>query len=155
MIEMPLAPNLGAPDVVAENTDVMSTAGVIASAHALYCHKRFADAANTIRTAGTDDPRLAPLADTFPSVAPGGPITERFNALVIARRDDLVLGGAFADELSRALADLCPKAAIGFMAQKDYDHAQLALAIGESLGIDDANIRAVRHALEHRHLELK
>ena len=25
MIEMPLAPNLGAPDVVAENTDVMST----------------------------------------------------------------------------------------------------------------------------------
>jgi hypothetical protein len=129
-------------------------ADAIARADALYRDEHFMAAANVLRA--THDPTLEPLAELYAELARTFdlgtvrvlPYNERFEALVVARRLDLALGGAFADKLVTSLADVAPKTAIYYVAYGDLEHAQLAVQTAENVGKgDDDNIKAVRRHL--------
>jgi len=107
----------------------------------------------TTTDVGTDEAELRmQLADAARiGMAASSSIEQRFEALVVARRLDLVLATGNAHELATALASVTPKAATAYVSRNDYAHAQIAVTTAESLGLgDDANIRAVR-----RHLNSK
>jgi len=107
----------------------------------------------TTADVGTDEAELLrQLTDaTRTGMAAEASIEQRFEALVLARRLDLVLAAGHADELAAALAGVAPNAATAYVSKHDYAHAQIALTTAESLGLgDDATIRAVRRQLNSK-----
>jgi hypothetical protein len=142
---------------VRTTTRVDPSADAVARADALYRDRHFMAAANLLRA--THDPALEPLAELYAELARtfdlgtvrSLPYNERFEALVVARRLDLALGGAFADTLVTSLADVAPRTAIYYVAYGDLEHAQLAVETAENIGKgDDVNIKAVRRHLAYK-----
>jgi hypothetical protein len=60
---------------------------------------------------------------------------------------DTVLGGAHTDELQARLRVVAPKAALAYMARKDYVNAELALHTAEVLGVHDSTTTLVGEVL--------
>jgi hypothetical protein len=136
--------------------NINTSADATARADALYRDKHFIAAANALRV--TRDHELEPLAQLYVALSnaydlgmlPGGRVDERFEALVVARRLDLALGGAFADELVARLAIESPKAAIAYISRGALEEAQIAVETAESLGqANDNNVKAVRRYLKY------
>jgi hypothetical protein len=130
-----------------------------------YERQQFSAAAAVVRDAlarmpasadATDLESLATLYDQLAAawatgMDPATPAATAFPALREAWKLDTVLGGAFSDPLHARLAEVAPKAAVAFVAQRDYPAAELALHTAEALGVTSDSLAAVEQALaKHR-----
>ena len=74
-----------------------------------------------------------------------------FPALREAWKLDTVLGGAFTEQLYSGLGRIAPRAAVAFLAAKDYAAAELALHTAEALGVHDSSTATVAELLAKQH----
>jgi len=124
----------------------------------LYRAKRFAEAARLARdsAASSSDPELLRKLAAFyeqlgraysRGMSPATSATEAYAELIRAREIDELAGGAFRRELSAKLAIVAPRAAIAFLARRDYTEAQKALRTAEQLGSKSSDLELVRTRL--------
>ncbi|MDX2093621.1 MAG: FHA domain-containing protein [Kofleriaceae bacterium] len=134
------------------------TSGVKDKADSLYRAKNFAGAAAALKAAakGDDATELKSLAAVYENLgkaynvgmAPGTPPKQAFDLLVKAKNFDNRAGNAFTSEINSKLGDIASKAAVAFMADKDYVRAKNAVQIAESAGKGNASTQGVRSSLE-------
>jgi hypothetical protein len=128
-----------------------------------YRTRRFSDASNIMAAAARGAPedeakQLRHRADLYASfaraynagTAPGVKATEAYAKLQQAANYDNGLSRAFDADISSRLAQVAPKAAIQFIAQKDYKSARLAVLKAESVGAGGETVKIVRQALDGR-----
>ncbi|MBC7973947.1 MAG: hypothetical protein H7138_03105, partial [Myxococcales bacterium] len=138
-----------------------STQDVKSDANALYRNKNFAGAASSISAAlpgftGGDAQELRSTAALYSQLgksysvgmAPGTKPTEAFQALRRAVSYDRELGGAYTAEIQERLGSVATRAAVSFMAAKEYEQAFQAVRSSESLGNTSSSNKAVRDRLE-------
>ena len=128
-----------------------------------YRAKRFSDAANIMaaaaRGASDDEAKKArhraELYSNFgraynTGTAPGMKPVEAFAKLQEAIGYDNALSRAFDGELNQKLAQVAPRAAMQFFAQKDYRDAHLAVIKAEAFGGSNETTKLVRSSLEDK-----
>ncbi len=138
-----------------------STQDVKSEASALYRNKNFAGAASAISAAlpgfsGGEAQELRSTAALYSQLgktysvgmAPGTKPTEAFQALRRAVSYDRELGAAYTAELQERLGSVAHRAAVSFMAAKEYEQAFQAVRSSESLGNTSSSNKAVRDRLE-------
>jgi len=144
-----------------KRTATADTSGAKNTADNLYRSKKFNDAAATLRKAassvgGSDASDLKSIAAVYEQVGrnynlgmgPATKPTDAFDALTRAQNLDRGAGGAFVDEIRAKLSQVAPRAAISFMAAKQYENAARAVRTAESLGAANSSTKAVRDGLE-------
>lgn len=143
------------------------TSAVREKAESQYRAKNFSGAASTLKSAASsfgpgEASDLRTLAAAYEKVgklfnlgmAPGTPAKEAFNALWSAKSYDNTAGGAFGNDIESQLGKIAPKAAVSFMAAKDYASARRAVSLAESSGNKNATTDGVRSSLEQKAGEL-
>jgi len=109
------------------------------------------------RSAQDDDAKLLRhRADLYASfgraynsgTAPGVRPVDAFSKLQEAGNYDNALGRAFDAEINTKLGQIAPRAAIKFLANKDYKSARLAALKAESLGAANETTKLVRDQLD-------
>ena len=140
----------------------VATADPTDRATSLYQDKKFTEAGNlylaAAKTAEPDDAasyktkgqRLLALGHAFNTgMAPATKPTEAFDNLVQANNFDSQLGGHFEQDITTRLQTVAPKAAMSFVANKNYDKAHTAVQKSEQLGAgSDGNVKLVKQKLE-------
>jgi hypothetical protein len=132
-----------------------SVQDVKSDANALYRSKNFAGAAQLITSAlsgfsGDDAQELRSMAAIYSQLgkaynvgmAPGTKSTEAFQALRRASSYDRDVGSAYLGEIQEHLAAISTKAAVSYMASKDYENAFTAVRTSESLGSSGSSSNA-------------
>ncbi|NVB77541.1 MAG: FHA domain-containing protein [Kofleriaceae bacterium] len=130
-------------------------------AESLYRAKKFGDASSVLaaaaKSAEDDEAKdLRRTADMYAKLgrsyssgmAPAAKAVDAYEQLQSAINYDGNVGGAFTDELQTKLAQVAPKAAIGFMAAKNYPRARNAVITAEKLGSTAEALTMVRQKLE-------
>ncbi|MDQ3367493.1 MAG: hypothetical protein M3680_18895, partial [Myxococcota bacterium] len=132
----------------------------------LYRDKKFNEAAAVLRSAssvgGSDGSDLKSAAAVYEQVGrnfnvgmgPATKPTEAYDALNRAANLDRGAGGAFSTEIQTKLAQVAPRAAVAFMAAKDFSKAFQAARAAETFGGGNPSTKSVRSALEDRAGEL-
>jgi hypothetical protein len=82
-------------------------------------------------------------------MAPAARPTDAFGTLRQTQNLDRAAGGAFSSTIEEALAKVAPKAATGFMADKNYEQAHAAVLEAEKLGAGTSGTNMVKQALDH------
>jgi pSer/pThr/pTyr-binding forkhead associated (FHA) protein len=140
----------------------VATADPSDRANSLYQDKKFTEAGNVYlaaaKTAEPDDAanyktkgqKMLALAHAFNNgMAPATKATEAFDNLVQANNFDSQLGGHFEGDITDRLKVVAPKAAMSFVAAKNYDKAHTAVQRAEQLGAGgDQNVKLVKQKLE-------
>jgi hypothetical protein len=140
----------------------VATADPSDRANNLYQDKKFTEAGNVYlaaaKTAEPDDAatyktkgqKLLALAHAYNSgMAPATKATDAFDNLVQANNFDSQLGGHFESDITDRLKVVAPKAAMSFVAGKNYDKAHTAVQKAEQLGAGtDQNVKLVKQKLE-------
>jgi outer membrane biosynthesis protein TonB len=134
------------------------TSGVKDKADALYRAKNFSGAARALRAAakGDDATELKSLAAVYENfgkaynvgMAPGTSAKQAFDLLTKAKNYDNRAGNAFTSAINARLAEIAPKAAVAFMADKNYARAKTAVAIAEAGGKGNSSTQGVKASLE-------
>jgi pSer/pThr/pTyr-binding forkhead associated (FHA) protein len=135
------------------------TGGVKDKADGLYRNKNFAGAAAALRAAAkgsADATELRSLAGVYENfgkaynvgMAPGTSPKQAFDLLVKAKNFDNRAGNAFTSEINARLAEIASKAAVAFMADKDYVRAKNAVAVAEAGGKGNSSTQGVKASLE-------
>jgi hypothetical protein len=129
----------------------------------LYHDKKFSEAATIAAASARANPdpdessalklkaqRLKQLASSYNTgMAPATKAAEAFDLLVSAATYDQNLGGHFESDITKRLTEIAPRAALSFVAAKNYEKAHTAVMKAESLGAgSDANIAVVKQKLE-------
>nr|MBA3820884.1 hypothetical protein [Deltaproteobacteria bacterium] len=148
------------PKRTADTTDAKT------KADRLYREKKFNEAASVLRSAssvgGSDGSDLKSAAAVYEQVGrnfnvgmgPATKPTEAYDALNRAANLDRGAGGAFSTEIQAKLAQVAPRAAVAFMAAKDFSKAFQAARAAETYGGANPSTKSVRSALEDRAGEL-
>ena len=134
---------------------------VKAEALALYRAKNFSGAAAAITSAlsqfsGNEAKDLRTIAATYSQLgkaynigmAPATKATEAFQALRRALNFDRDFGGGLSSEIQDKLVDKAPRAAMAYMASKEYESAFQAVRVAEQYGSTSSSNKAVRQSLE-------
>ena len=138
-----------------------TTQDVTNEANALYRAKSFGGAAALITAAlpsftGADAQELRSLAAIYSQlgkaynvgIAPGTKPTEAYQALRRAASYDRDVGEAYVAELQEHLVTVATRAAVSYMASKEYEAAFQAVRTSESLGSSSSSNKTVRDRLE-------
>ncbi len=146
---------------------VADASGARAKAEQLYRAKNFTAASSTLRAAAgsadadeaTDLKTLAAAYEKFGrlynlGMAEGTSTKDAWAALNKAKSYDNGAGSEFASEIDARLAKIAPKAAVTFMAARDFLGAKRAVALAEAAGNKNATTESVRASLEQRAGEL-
>ena len=95
---------------------------------------------------------LRSLLTTFTALAQGTAPAQKaavaYKALTQALNLDSNVGGNFKSEITEKLNAVAPKAAVAFVAQKDYGNARTAYLTAQRAGSSDANLAIVKQKLE-------
>ncbi|HEX7702907.1 MAG TPA: hypothetical protein VF403_19350, partial [Kofleriaceae bacterium] len=140
----------------------VATADPSERANSLYQDKKFTEAGNVYlaaaKTAEPDDAatyktkgqKMLALAHAYNTgMAPATKATEAFDNLVQANNFDSQLGGHWESDITTRLQTVAPKAAMSFVATKNYDKAHTAVQKAEQLGAgSDQNVKLVKQKLE-------
>jgi pSer/pThr/pTyr-binding forkhead associated (FHA) protein len=161
-----------APILDSDKPDVMPTKNgkrasrtpqdVKSEAMALYKAKNFNGASAVVTAAlpayaGGDAQDLRTIASVYTQLgksynfgmAPGTKATDAYIALLRARSFDRDLGGSYIPEIEKRLATVSARAALSFMAAKEYESAAQAVKVASDLGTETAaTTKSVREALE-------
>ncbi|MEO7735148.1 MAG: hypothetical protein ABIY55_29610, partial [Kofleriaceae bacterium] len=134
---------------------------VKSDANGLYRAKNFGGAAALITSAlpsfgGGDAQELRSIAAIYSQLgkaynvgtAPGTKPTEAYQALHRATSYDRDVGSAYVAELQEHLVTVATRAAVSYMASKEYEAAFQAVRTSESLGSSSSSNKAVRDRLE-------
>ncbi len=156
-----------APRKVEKTVAVADSSSARAKAASLYRARKFSDASNVLSAASksADDSEAkdlrrtsdmyAKLGRSFSSgMAPAAKAVDAYEQLQSALNYDSNVGGEFAEEIETKLAQIAPKAAIGFMAAKNYPRARNAVITAEKLGSTAEALKMVRQKLESVAAEL-
>jgi outer membrane biosynthesis protein TonB len=140
----------------------LDTGEARAKADALYRAKKFSEAASVLASAAksADDSEareLRHIADLYVKIgrglnsgtAPAARPTDAFGTLRQTQNLDRAAGGAFSSTIEEALAKVAPRAATGFMADKNYEQAHAAVVEAEKLGAGSSGTNMVKQALDH------
>ena len=144
------------------------TDGLRSKADALYKAKKFSDAANVMMAGSKSsaDPEQAKdlrlKAGYYASfgknynigMAQATSAKDAWTALTAARTFDNSLGGNYTSEINKRMGQVAPKAAVAFMAVRDYTKAKQAVGLAESSGNNNSTAQGVRSSLEQRAGEL-
>ena len=87
-------------------------------------------------------------------MAPGTKAKDAWSALLSAKNYDNSAGSAFGSDIESQLGKIAPKAAVEFMAAKDYGNARRAAGLAESTGNRNSTTDGVRASLERKAGEL-
>ena len=130
-------------------------------ADSLYRAKKFNDASSVLAAAArqADDGEAKDLRRTSDmyaklgrayssGMAPATKATDAYERLQSALNYDGNVGGELKDEIETKLAQVAPRAAIGFMAVKNYTRARNAVITAEKLGSTAEGLSLVREKLE-------
>jgi pSer/pThr/pTyr-binding forkhead associated (FHA) protein len=141
----------------------VDTTDVKNKADGLYRNKRFGDAASVLIAASKSLPdedakQLRYVASAYDKLgrafsaasAPGTKAVDAYERWVQADNFDSVVGGAFSSEIKAKIATTAPKAAINYMAAKNFEAAHVAVGKAESAGASDGNVKLVRQSLENQ-----
>lgn len=137
-------------------------------ANSLYQDKKFTEAGNAYlaaaKTADGEDAagyktkgqKMLALAHAYNTgMAPATKATEAFDNLVQANNFDAQFGGHFESDITSRLQTVAPKAAMSFVAAKNYDKAHTAVQKSEQLGVgNDGNVKLVKQKLESEAAEI-
>jgi hypothetical protein len=121
-------------DTARPRVATVDTSDVRAKADAAYQAKRFSDAANLVSYSVATAPATRPV--------------DAYDKLQEAIGYDHALSGAFEAELTTKLAQVAPKAAVQFLALKDFKKAHLAVIKAEASGGTNDSTKVVRQYLE-------
>ncbi|MBA3455221.1 MAG: FHA domain-containing protein [Deltaproteobacteria bacterium] len=138
--------------------------GARTKAEGLYKNKKFADAGTVLLAASKSagDPEQAKELRTKAiyyssfgknyntGMAPGTSAKDAWVALTAAKTFDNSLGGEYTSEINARMGAIAPKAAVAFMAGKDYVKAKQAVGIAESSGNGNSTTQGVRSSLEQK-----
>jgi len=129
-------------------------------AESLYRAKKFGEASSVLAAAAKkaddgDARELRRTADTYAKLgralsqgtAPATKSTDAFEALRQAQAYDRNLGSAFDDEIQTKLAQVAPKAALSYMAAKNYPSARSAVIAAQQFGASES-VKLVSQKLE-------
>jgi hypothetical protein len=117
------------------------------------CHfERAADLIGGIRPSDVDLQNLALQYEQLASAWRTGmdeaaPIIDQHEALAIARKLDIVLGGAHADRIEARQREVAAPAARAYMERKDYESARRAVELAQLLGVRDETTATVGETL--------
>jgi hypothetical protein len=145
----------------------VDTGEVKTRADELYRNKKFSEAASVLYSSAKSLPEddakpLRYTASAYDKLAraysigtqPATKPIEAYQQLKAAESYDRAVGGAFIKEIQGKLAQVSPKAAIGFMAAKDYEAAHVAVATAETLGTANETTKIVKQTLDSRASDL-
>lgn len=135
-------------------------------ADSLYRAKKFSEASSYLSNAAkkvdeSDARELRRLADMYAKLgralaagtAPATRSTDAFEALRKAQNYDRNVGNAFDDEIQTKLGQVAPKAALSYVAARDYPAARNALVVAQRFGASE-NVKIVALKLESAASEL-
>ncbi len=146
---------------------VAEGAGLRAKADVLYKAKKFTEASNVLKdgakNASEEDSKdLRLFAGYYASfgknynigMAQGTSAKDAWTALTAAKNFDNSLGGNYTSEINVRMGQVAPKAAVAFMAGKDFLKAKQAVALAEGSGNGNSTTQGVRSSLEQKAGEL-
>ncbi len=127
----------------------------------LYKARKFSEAASVLAAAAKTAPddeasELRQTGDKYnllgkalaKGTAPAQKAADAYKALTQALNLDNNVGGNFKAEISEKLNAIAPKAAVAFVAQKDYGNARSAYLTAQRASSTDANLAIVKQKLE-------
>jgi len=137
-------------------------------ADSLYKAKKFTEAANVLLAASKSSPEAEAAKDlrlkagyyaSFGKnynigMAPATSAKDAWTALKAAKTFDNSLGGEYTSDINARMGVIAPKAAVAFMAGKDYVMAKTAVGVAESSGNGNSTTQGVRSSLEQKAGEL-
>jgi hypothetical protein len=139
----------------------VDTSGARARALDLYRKKKFGEAGAVLRqaagaTSGSETTELKNLAGAYEGLgvaynngmSPAANPKDAFKNLRKAQNLDAVAAGELMSEIKQKLAQISPKAALYFIASKEYDLAFQAVRTAEGGGISNADTKIARTKLE-------
>jgi hypothetical protein len=143
------------------------SSGIKDKAASLYRAKKFNDAVNVLKEGAKnfsedEAKQLRSLAGVYLQfgksynigMAPATAAKDAWNALNTAKNMDSGLGREYTEEIQARIGQIAPKAAVAFMAAKDYVLAKQAVGLAESTGNGNSTTAGVKSSLEQKAGEL-